>query len=352
MGVKASLFNPPALAKPLGLVDWRSSMPPIKDQGHCGACWAFAAIDVVDFEAAGSHSEQQLVDCSGQGCGGGNPFSALTYLQGPGSDAESTYPYTGKDGSCGQDGRITQATVSNVQAVDGEDDIAAAASNQVVAVCINAGSFDDFQSYSSGVYDSDCGDASDGHCLAVVGYTEDYWIIRNSWGSSWGQDGYMYFQRGSNLCNIGHRGAAIATAIYSPRFGSCDTSGGGVICTCTEGCGLRPGESAPCVVPAGTDCSGGFSGATCCSRPACDVGKPICTCSSGCGLGKDGSSPCACSVGTDCSGSFSGCSCCGAVNLASGQNTSMTGGHTGGAVPDARFGGCRGGSGGSSVFMV
>merc|ERR1712004_491341 len=188
------------------------------------------------------------------------------------------------------------------------------------------------------------GDASDGHCLAVVGYTEDYWIIRNSWGSSWGQDGYMYFQRGSNLCNIGHRGAAIATAIYSPRFGSCDTSGGGVICTCTEGCGLRPGESAPCVAPAGTDCSGGFSGATCCSRPACDVGKPICTCSSGCGLGKDGSSPCACSVGTDCSGSFSGCSCCGAVNLASGQNTSMTGGHTGGAVPDARFGGCRGGS--------
>jgi len=213
--VNDSLFKPNGLSAPLGSVDWRASMPPIKDQGSCGSCWAFAAVAVVDFQAGGSHSEQQLLDCSGHACGGWHSFDALRYLQDKGSDAESEYPYTGTNGSCRQDGLRARATVSNVQSVDGEDDIAAVASTRVVAVSINAGSFDDFQSYSSGVYESDCGDSSFGHAVAVVGYTQDYWIIRNSWGTGWGLNGYMYFKRGSNLCNIGHRGAATATAVSS-----------------------------------------------------------------------------------------------------------------------------------------
>merc|ERR1712098_496006 len=104
------------------------------------------------------------------------------------------------------------ATVSNVQAVSGEDAIAAAASTQVVSVCIYGGDSDAFQHYNSGVYDADCGSQSEGHCLGVVGFTDDYWIIRNSWGSSWGESGYMRFKRGVNLCTIGTRGGAIALA--------------------------------------------------------------------------------------------------------------------------------------------
>merc|ERR1719161_2412640 len=75
-------------------------MPPVKTQKACGSCWAFAAIAVLDFQAGGSHSEQQLVDCSGGGCEGYPVTRAFYYLFDHGSNTESQYPYTGTPGSC------------------------------------------------------------------------------------------------------------------------------------------------------------------------------------------------------------------------------------------------------------
>jgi len=213
--VPASTFTPQPNNVYPSFVDWRNRMPEVKDQGHCGSCWAFAAIAVVDFGAGSSHSEQQLVDCAYPypNCnGGGSHTQALSYLSDHGSDAESMYPYVGKDESCYQSSRWPAARVWNVQTIYGEGNLAAAVSQGVVAVAINAGSFGRFFSYKYGVYDSDCGGGDSGHAVAVVGYAVDYWIIRNSWGPGWGMHGHMYFKRGRNLCAIGTRRLAMASA--------------------------------------------------------------------------------------------------------------------------------------------
>ena len=119
-------------------VDWRSKMGPVKNQGRCGSCWAFAAIDVVDFQTGSSHSEQQLLDCSGTGsCDGGFPLKALQYLSRAGSDSESSYPYQGAQGSCRASS--PSATVSGPTVVSGEQGILTTLQERVVAVCITGG---------------------------------------------------------------------------------------------------------------------------------------------------------------------------------------------------------------------
>jgi len=197
-------------------VDWRASMPPIKDQGGCPSCWAFAAVAVVDFGAASSHSEQQILDCGWAGCRPGTPILGLAYLRLAGSYSERNYPYRGKSEKCSSKGVSASAQISHLQLIFGEAQLAKAASQRVVAVCINAEKFMDFQSYASGVYDSDCGSGlKEGHCVAVVGYAPGHWIIRNSWGATWGMEGYAYFKRGVNLCNIGWGGSITAHAASS-----------------------------------------------------------------------------------------------------------------------------------------
>merc|ERR1711998_543999 len=104
-------------------------MPPVKNQGHCGSCWTFSAIDVVDFLYGKSHSEQQLLDCSGEGsCDGGNHESALKWLTSHDSTTESEYPYKGKVGSCkkvkGGD------EVANVRSVSASDSALASATSR------------------------------------------------------------------------------------------------------------------------------------------------------------------------------------------------------------------------------
>jgi len=210
--VKDSLYTPPENFVPAAAADWRRYMPAVKNQGRCGSCWAFAAIDVVDFYAGSSHSEQQLVDCSGQGCGGGSPFHALRYLERYGSISESSYPYRGNDGRCQRSGKQIAARVWNVRSYWNEAGLAAMVSKQPTAICIYGGGGFAFVSYRSGVFNADCGSRNEGHCLGAVGFTSGYWILRNSWGPRWGQAGHMYFKRGVNLCTIGTRGGAAAYA--------------------------------------------------------------------------------------------------------------------------------------------
>jgi len=196
-------------------VDWRAFMPPIKDQGMCPSCWAFAAVAVVDFGATSSHSEQQVMDCGWTGCRPGTPIVALGYLRFAGSDSERAYPYQGTSEKCTSKRGLASAHISHLQIIFGEAQLATAASQRVVAVCIHAEKFTDFGHYSSGVYDGTCGSGKDGHCVAVVGYAPGYWIIRNSWGTTWGMEGYAHFKRGVNLCNIGWGGSITARAAAS-----------------------------------------------------------------------------------------------------------------------------------------
>merc|ERR1719498_1668832 len=110
----------------LASVDHRSKMPAVKNQQHCGSCWAFSAIDVVDF-FGGSHSEEELVDCYEKSCQGSDPRLALQYLSQKGVASESGYRYTASSGRASQCHHFTPvAKVSNVQGVSGASSIASA----------------------------------------------------------------------------------------------------------------------------------------------------------------------------------------------------------------------------------
>jgi len=204
---------------PAASVDWRTkgAVNPVKDQGSCGSCWAFSTIASLESAHALSTkklvslSEQQLVDCSGdfgnQGCNGGLMDQAFQYLINAtkGDDTEAAYPYKGVDGTCAYKPAAVGATIKSYVDVPAQNEdalINAVSSIGVVSVAIQAS--DDFMFYSSGVYDGSC--SSDpqqlNHGVAAVGYGADFWVVRNSWGSSWGESGYIRMARGKNICGI------------------------------------------------------------------------------------------------------------------------------------------------------
>ena len=148
-------------------------------------------------------SEQQLVDCvsGNHGCNGGYMDTAFEYIkQNGGLAAESNYPYQGQDGVCEQQTETT-AQITGFQDVTHNDEQALqiAVSQQPVSVIIAAGG--DFQNYESGIFQGYCGDALN-HAVTIVGYGNengiDYWLIKNSWGQTWGENGYMKILRGSS----------------------------------------------------------------------------------------------------------------------------------------------------------
>lgn len=196
-------------------LDWRTSgaVTPIKDQGQCGSCWAFSTTGSV--EGANkiksgnlvSVSEQQLVDCAGssgnQGCNGGLMDDAFEYIiKNKGIGSEASYPYTARDGKCKQVSSVS--TVSKYTDVKKNDEtgLMSAINLQPVSVAVDAESW---QTYRGGVMTGFCGKSLD-HGVLLVGYgtegSNDYWIVKNSWGTSWGEKGYIRLVRGKNQCGI------------------------------------------------------------------------------------------------------------------------------------------------------
>jgi C1A family cysteine protease len=216
----------PVLKEDLGLtadaipasVDWvvKGAVTGVKDQGQCGSCWSFSttgAIEGAYFIKYGklySLSEQQLVDCDtvDSGCNGGLMDNAFAYVQKYGITTESAYPYTAVQGTCKSTTPVIPAGVVkgfvDVLPSGDENALAAAVAQQPVSVAIQANQLA-FQFYSSGILTGTCGKRLD-HGVLAVGYGTDgttpYWKVKNSWGTGWGEGGYIRIQRGVDKCGI------------------------------------------------------------------------------------------------------------------------------------------------------
>ncbi|KAF0692320.1 Aste57867_16595 [Aphanomyces stellatus] len=200
-------------------IDWSTNKcnPPVQSQGQCGSCWAFSTVGTVAFAhclATGlmlNLSAQQLVSCDtlNGGCAGGSPKTAIDYMRQSGICSADDYPYTSGTtsaaGQCNASCTKTKLAIGPVTAVTsaGESSLLAALQWQPVTVVVEAGN-PVWRNYKSGVVTQCPGNASD-HAVVAVGAGVDYWKIKNSWGTQWGDGGYIYLQRsvgGKGMCNV------------------------------------------------------------------------------------------------------------------------------------------------------
>lgn len=233
-GKKDFEVRDPTVASAPTNYDWRDQsgvMTDVKDQGQCGSCWAFSATETIEsaWALAGNSlqelSPQQIVSCDTEcyGCGGGWTEKAFDYVMSAGGLAsEADYPYVsgtnGVSGTCesfsvsggvmsGYEYATTPCTSFFCNKQD-EDTLASVlAADQPLAICVDASSW---SSYTGGVFPSSACSSSyfaQDHCVQLVGYngygsSSGYWIVRNSWNTDWGEDGFIYLELGENTCGV------------------------------------------------------------------------------------------------------------------------------------------------------
>jgi cathepsin F len=215
--------------------DWKAqgAVHAPRDQKQCGSCWAFSTVEQIasDNFLAGNRLEelspQQLVDCEkpDQGCNGGDPVNAYPYfVKVGGVESELSYPYTGVDGACKfKKDKIAVSISGFKQVVPACEGTFNNCKNQTsfvsnakeyikttgpASICVNA---EPWQTYEGGVFTSKlrCSGAQRklDHCVQLTGYGKkatgtEYWVVRNSWGLDWGEDGFIWIKTGENLCGV------------------------------------------------------------------------------------------------------------------------------------------------------
>jgi C1A family cysteine protease len=200
--------------------DWRNqgAVTPVKNQGQCGSCWAFSATEGSEsawFLAGHTLTElspQEVVSCDNKcaGCNGCDLPEAFSYIEQAGLESESEYPYT--SGTTEQNG-VCKYSSSEVVAYISSWSYATKTKNETemqvnmyqygpLSVCVDA---ETWQFYRGGIVTSNCGTRLD-HCVQAVGWNQasstPYWIVRNSWGVTWGEQGYIYIEMFKDLCGI------------------------------------------------------------------------------------------------------------------------------------------------------
>ncbi|KAH9758876.1 hypothetical protein KPL71_016827 [Citrus sinensis] len=213
----ASVQSPGNLRDVPASIDWRKkgAVTEVKDQASCGACWAFSAtgaIEGINKIVTGSLvslSEQELIDCDrsyNSGCGGGLMDYAYQFvIKNHGIDTEKDYPYRGQAGQCNKQKVLHFLTSFVLQlnrhivTIDGYKDVPENNEKQLLQAVVA----------QPGIFTGPCSTSLD-HAVLIIGYDSengvDYWIIKNSWGRSWGMNGYMHMQRNTGnslgICGI------------------------------------------------------------------------------------------------------------------------------------------------------
>jgi C1A family cysteine protease len=209
----ATIVTVPEIRGTQGLVDWTGKYTTaVKNQGYCGSCWAFSASEQIESDSmrtlgvSYTLSPEQLVECDSRssGCNGGWPEWAYDYVKKAGGiETESDYPYSSASGKVGGTCHATSSkykvTVTGYSSLKGESQMGSyVASTGPLSICLDASTWN---SYTGGIMSS-CGKQIN-HAVQAVGVdTSSYWKVRNSWGASWGESGFIRLKYGQNTCGL------------------------------------------------------------------------------------------------------------------------------------------------------
>ncbi|CAD7088593.1 unnamed protein product [Hermetia illucens] len=204
-------------------IDFREKgyVTPVKNQGNCGSCWAFSAVGSLEGQLYAATkklvalSEQELVDCSktNEGCDGGAVGFAFEDLETLGGIAsEESYPYRGTDDTCTLKKDMIVAEVTGFKAIPKKENVLKTAVALKGPISVGIQATENFVNYKEGIfYDKSCmnNEIYMNHGVLIVGYGKDnstgkdYWIVKNSWGANWGDNGYIKMSRNrKNNCDI------------------------------------------------------------------------------------------------------------------------------------------------------
>jgi len=218
----------------------KGPVSPIKDQGNCGSCWAFSATEAVESavymktKTLPILSPQQITSCDtvDAGCNGGDTLTAYTYIEQNGLESAANYPdsspTTGLNGTCTYNANVATTKITGYQyatppctsgaCVGTQDEETLAKSLMTygpISVCLTASPWQNYNGHGAIMTSKECGSAVDtmDHCVQLVGWNtrnnSKFWVLKNQWGATWGNHGYIYLKYGENTCGMANEATVV-----------------------------------------------------------------------------------------------------------------------------------------------